>query len=49
MKEIPAESEVSESENVWNILQTLIGSLTMPEDWSENHQQYLYGDPKHAD
>ncbi|MBM7845478.1 hypothetical protein [Herpetosiphon giganteus] len=49
MQEIPSESEASESENVWNILQTLIGSLIMPEDWSENHHQYLYSDPGHTD
>ncbi len=37
-------TESSEPINAWDVLQELTGTITMPQDWSENHQHYLYGD-----
>ncbi|WP_110515903.1 hypothetical protein [Herpetosiphon llansteffanensis] len=37
-------AESFEPTNAWDVLQELTGTITMPQDWSENHQHYLYGD-----
>ena len=31
----------------WAILAELAGTVEMPPDWSEEHDHYLYGVPKH--
>lgn len=41
-------TESLEPINAWDVLQELTGTITMPQDWSENHQQYLYGDKDRA-
>lgn len=42
-KEISAEKP---SENAWDILESLAGTIDAPEDWSSEHDHYLYGTPK---
>ena len=37
---------VATNVNVWDTLEALAGSVEMPEDWSEEHDHYLYGTPK---
>ncbi|MBI3829428.1 MAG: hypothetical protein HY291_07920 [Planctomycetes bacterium] len=32
--------------SAFEILESLIGSVKMPRDWSEEHDHYLYGTPK---
>ena len=32
--------------NAWDVLESLIGQIEGPEDWSEQHDYYLYGTPK---
>jgi hypothetical protein len=32
--------------NAWDVLGSLIGQVEGPEDWSEQHDHYLYGTPK---
>ncbi len=34
------------SENAWDILESLAGTIDAPEDWSSEHDHYLYGTPK---
>lgn len=34
------------SANAWNTLKEMAGSIEMPEDWSQEHDHYLYGTPK---
>lgn len=31
-------------ESAWEVLRRLAGTIDMPEDWSENHDAYLYGE-----
>lgn len=40
--------ETTEEKNLtaWDVLQSHIGSIDGPEDWSENLDHYLYGSPK---
>ncbi len=33
-------------ENAWDILERLAGTVDAPEDWSIQHDHYLYGTPK---
>ena len=33
-------------ENAWDILESLAGTFEAPEDWSIQHDHYLYGTPK---
>ncbi|MGK7922097.1 MAG: hypothetical protein AB4080_19040 [Trichodesmium sp.] len=33
-------------ENAWDILESLAGTCEAPEDWSIQHDHYLYGTPK---
>ncbi|QYO67463.1 hypothetical protein [Leptolyngbya sp. 7M] len=32
--------------NAWTVLRAQAGSIEMPEDWSKEHDHYLYGTPK---
>lgn len=34
------------SDDAWNILERLAGTITAPVDWSGEHDHYLYGLPK---
>ena len=34
--------------NAWAALSALIGTIEAPEDWSAEHDHYLYGTPKQA-
>ena len=33
-------------QNVWDVLSKYAGTVEGPEDWSEEHDHYLYGVPK---
>ena len=33
-------------EDAWDILESMTGTLDGPEDWSAEHDHYLYGTPK---
>lgn len=32
--------------NAWDLLEEMAGSHEAPEDWSQEHDHYLYGTPK---
>jgi hypothetical protein len=34
------------TENSWDILEGMIGTVEAPPDWSKEHDHYLYGTPK---
>ncbi|WP_342596705.1 hypothetical protein VKI21_12025 [Cyanobacterium aponinum UTEX 3222] len=34
------------SANAWDTLEEMAGSIEAPEDWSKEHDHYLYGTPK---
>jgi len=36
----------SKSEGVWDVLDSLSGTIEAPEDWSLEHDHYLYGTPR---
>ena len=36
----------NQSINAWDILESLIGQVEGPEDWSEQYDHYFYGTPK---
>lgn len=38
--------DISVSNNAWNILDQLTGNIEAPEDWSIEHDHYLYGAPR---
>jgi predicted RNase H-like HicB family nuclease len=33
--------------NAWDVLEALTGTIEAPSDWSNQHNHYLYGTPKH--
>jgi hypothetical protein len=33
--------------NAWEVLEALTGTIEAPSDWSNQHNYYLYGTPKH--
>jgi hypothetical protein len=33
-------------QNAWDLLGNLMGTVEAPEDWSAEHDHYLYGTPK---
>ncbi len=39
----------SEEGDAWAVLESLIGSIDAPEDWSAEHDHYLYGTEKRGD
>jgi hypothetical protein len=39
-------SQTTPQENAWDILERLAGTVDAPEDWSIQHDYYLYGTPK---
>ena len=36
-----------ETQNLWDVLEYLAGKVEGPEDWSQEHNHYLYHTPKH--
>jgi len=38
---VPADS--SEEGSVWDLLETLAGTVDAPRDWAKEHDHYLYG------
>ena len=44
-----AEKLETKEVNAWDILEDLAGSYYAPEDWSNQHNHYLYGTPKTRD
>ena len=38
--------EVVPVQNAWDLLENLTGAVEAPEDWSAEHDHYLYGTPK---
>lgn len=34
------------TKNAWDLLEEMEGSYAAPEDWSSEHDHYLYGTPK---
>ena len=43
-----ADSE-TQPESAWEVLRRLAGTVEMPEDWSDEHDHYLYGSPKRSE
>jgi hypothetical protein len=45
---ITIESDLQDSEkgDVWDLLESLSGTLDAPADWASEHDHYLYGAPK---
>jgi hypothetical protein len=41
------QEHLQESGNAWDVLESLIGKVEAPADWSAQHDHYLYGTPKH--
>ena len=37
---------IEDAGDVWDTLDKLAGTIDAPEDWSEQHDHYLYGTPK---
>ena len=42
---IEHEKKIAE-QNLWDVLEDLTGKVEGPEDWSQEHDHYLYGTPK---
>lgn len=35
--------------DAWDVLDSMIGSVEAPSDWSTEHDHYLYGTPKNSE
>jgi hypothetical protein len=35
--------------NVWDLLETMSGTVDAPTDWASEHDHYLYGTPKNIE
>jgi len=35
-----------EGDSLWDVLSKLAGTIEGPQDWSEEHDHYLYGTPE---
>ena len=44
---ITEDVSVAAEEDVWNLLDDLVGTIEAPQDWASEHDHYLYGTPKH--
>ncbi len=42
-------AEDNKSRDVWNVLENLAGTIEAPEDWSNEHNHYLYGTNKNGE
>ena len=38
---------VQNQQNAWDVLESIMGTVEAPPDWSINHDHYLYGTAKH--
>lgn len=47
-KSVEEQSQHSNS-NAWDILENMSGTISAPEDWSQEHDHYLYGSTKRRD
>lgn len=43
------QQHIRTSSNAWDVLESLMGTVEAPADWSAEHDHYLYGTPKHQD
>ncbi len=43
---ITVQAEPTADIDVWQVLEALAGTIDAPEDWSLEHDHYLYGTPK---
>jgi len=43
---IENEKQETKKEDAWDVLEQLSGTVEAPEDWSSNHDYYLYGPGK---
>jgi hypothetical protein len=43
---LQAVPEVAVGKNAWDVLEEWTGTVEAPEDWSAEHDHYLYGTPK---
>ena len=41
-----AANDATAQPTVWDLLDTLAGSVAAPADWAQEHDHYLYGTPK---
>ena len=39
-------SDKIKSKNPWEVLEDFSGTIEAPEDWSDEHDHYIYGTPK---
>jgi hypothetical protein len=46
IKVISQETPQDTAKNAWDLLEEMAGTYVMPEDWSSEHDHYLYGTPK---
>jgi hypothetical protein len=40
------EEHLQNSGNAWDVLDSLVGTVEAPADWSAEHDHYFYGTPK---
>lgn len=40
------QQHLQKSDNAWDVLESLTGTVEAPADWSAEHDHYLYGTPK---
>jgi len=45
----PTPAPLQPSPTVWDLLEELEGTIEGPEDWSVEHDHYLYGTPKRSE
>lgn len=43
------QEQAQKSDNAWDVLESLIGTVEAPADWSAEHDHYLYDTPKHQE
>ncbi|MBO3458727.1 hypothetical protein G7B40_016215 [Aetokthonos hydrillicola Thurmond2011] len=39
-------NQASSPGDAWDLLETMVGTVEAPRDWSSEHDHYLYGTPK---
>lgn len=44
--QIISQEKPSQNKTAWELLEEMAGSFEAPEDWSSEHDHYLYGTPK---
>jgi hypothetical protein len=43
------ENDVNTDGDAWDLLESMIGTVKAPPDWSVEHDHYLYGTPKKSE